>query len=42
MLAREAEWKHREVHNDAEAAHWAVEAPDGWGHTPPTSPVQEG
>jgi hypothetical protein len=24
------------------AANWAVEAPDGWGNTSPTSPVQEG
>jgi hypothetical protein len=34
MLAREAEWKAREAHNDAEAASWEVEAPDGWGNTP--------
>jgi hypothetical protein len=39
---REAEWKRREGHNDAEVARWAIEAPDGWGNTPPTSPVQEG
>jgi hypothetical protein len=39
--AREAEWKCREELNDVEAANWAVEAPDGWGNTPPTSPVQE-
>jgi hypothetical protein len=42
MLVREVEWKWREEHNDAEAAHWAIEAPDGWGNTPPTSPIQEG
>jgi hypothetical protein len=41
MLAREAEWKDREVHNDA-AAHWEVDPPDGWGNTPPVSPVHEG
>jgi hypothetical protein len=41
-LAREAEWKWRDTHNDTEAARWAVEAPDGWGNTPPTSPIQEG
>jgi hypothetical protein len=29
MLVREAEWKDREAHNDAEAAHWESEAPDG-------------
>jgi hypothetical protein len=41
-LAREPEWKRREEHNDAEVARWAVEAPDGWGNAPPTSPIQEG
>jgi hypothetical protein len=42
MIKREDEWKKREAHNDTEAAHWAVEAPNGWGNTPPTSPVLEG
>jgi hypothetical protein len=42
MLAREAEWKQREVSNNVETANWAMEAPDSWGNTPPTSPVQEG
>jgi hypothetical protein len=41
-IKREDEWKEREAHNDTEAACWAVEAPDGWGNTPPTSPVPEG
>jgi hypothetical protein len=41
-LAREEEWKRQEELNDIEAANWAVEARDGWGNTPPTSPVQEG
>jgi hypothetical protein len=41
-LVREAEWKDREAHNDAEAACWESEAPDGWGNTPPVSPVYEG
>jgi hypothetical protein len=41
MLAREAEWKEKEVHNDAEAAQWAVEAPNGWGNTSLSSPVCE-
>jgi hypothetical protein len=41
-LVRETEWKRREESNDAEMAHWAVEAPNGWGNTPPTSPIQEG
>jgi hypothetical protein len=39
---REAEWQEKQDHNNAVAASWAVEAPDGWGNTPPTSPVQEG
>jgi hypothetical protein len=38
-LAEEAEWRRREEHNEAAVASWAVEAPDGWGNTPPTSPV---
>jgi hypothetical protein len=38
-LAREVEWKWREEHNDAEVASWAQEAPDGWGNTPPVSPI---
>jgi hypothetical protein len=38
----EAEWKETEVHNNVEAAHWKIDAPDGWGNTPPTSPVPEG
>jgi hypothetical protein len=38
-LAREAEWKCREDHNDAEAASWAVEAPDGWGGVKIVSPI---
>jgi hypothetical protein len=42
MLAKEAEWKDRKVHNNAEAARWELEAPDGWGNTPPTSPIHEG
>jgi hypothetical protein len=25
-----------------EAARWAVDPPDGWGNTPPVSPVGEG
>jgi hypothetical protein len=29
--AREMEWQEKQDHNDAEAAKWAVEAPDGWG-----------
>jgi hypothetical protein len=41
-LAREEEWKCQEELNDVEAANWAVEAPDSWGNTPPTSLVQEG
>jgi hypothetical protein len=41
-LAKEAKWKDREAHNDAEAACWEVKAPDGWGITPPTSPIHEG
>jgi hypothetical protein len=28
---REAVWHERQDHNDAVAADWAVEAPDGWG-----------
>jgi hypothetical protein len=32
-LAREAEWKWREAHNDAVVASWEVEAPDSWGNT---------
>jgi hypothetical protein len=38
---REAEWKEKEAHNDAEATQWAVEAPDGWGNTCLSSPVHE-
>jgi hypothetical protein len=38
---REAEWKERQDHNDAEAVRWEVEAPDGWGNTYPSSPVHE-
>jgi hypothetical protein len=38
-LAKEAEWEAHEVHNDAEAARWAVDPPDGWRSTPPESPV---
>jgi hypothetical protein len=38
---REVEWQEKQAHNDAEAAKWAVEAHDGWGNTPLTSPVQE-
>jgi hypothetical protein len=41
-LAREAEWGVREVANDAEVALWAVDPPDGWGSTPPASPIREG
>jgi hypothetical protein len=41
-LAREAEWKDREAHNNTEAARWESEAPDGWGNTPPVSPICEG
>jgi hypothetical protein len=41
-LAREAEWEEWEAHNDAEAACWAVDPPNGWGNTPPASPVGEG
>jgi hypothetical protein len=41
-LAREAEWEEREAHNDVEAACWAIDPPDGWGNTPPASPVPEG
>jgi hypothetical protein len=40
-LAREAEWREKEVHNDTEAAQWAVEAPDGWGNTCLSSPIRE-
>jgi hypothetical protein len=29
----------REAHNDIEAAHWEVEAPDSWGGTHPPSPI---
>jgi hypothetical protein len=39
--AREAEWQERQDHNDAEAARWEVEVPDGWGNTRPSSPVHE-
>jgi hypothetical protein len=42
MLKREAEWKERGAHNNAEVAYCKVEAPNGWGNTPPTSPVHEG
>jgi hypothetical protein len=41
-LAREAEWKRREAHNDAVAVNWEVEASDGWGNTPPVSPIVKG
>jgi hypothetical protein len=41
-LAREAKWKDRKAYNDAEAARRESEAPDGWGNTPPTSPIHEG
>jgi hypothetical protein len=41
-LAREVEWKAHEDHNDAEAARWEVDPPDGWGNTPPVSPICEG
>jgi hypothetical protein len=40
-LEGEAEWKHQDDHNEAVAASWAVEAPDGWGNTQPMSPVEE-
>jgi hypothetical protein len=42
MLVREVEWKPREAHNDEEAAQWQVEASDGWGNTPPSSPIPKG
>jgi hypothetical protein len=41
-LAREAGWKEQEAHNDAEAACWEVDPPNGWGNTPPTSPIPKG
>jgi hypothetical protein len=41
-LAREVAWEVREAQNDAEAARWAVDPPDGWGNTPPASPICEG
>jgi hypothetical protein len=39
--AREAEWWKRQDHNDAEAARWAVEVPDGWGDVRTVSPIVE-
>jgi hypothetical protein len=41
-LAREAEWKRQEAHDDAAAASWEVNPPDGWGNTPPASPIWPG
>jgi hypothetical protein len=41
-LAKEVDWKEREVHNNVEAAHWEIEAPNGWGSTRPTSPIHKG
>jgi hypothetical protein len=41
-LVREAEWKWGEEHNGAAAASWATKALDGWGSTPPVSPIVEG
>jgi hypothetical protein len=40
-LAREAEWRIREAHNNAVAASWGVDSSDGWGNTLPISPIQE-
>jgi hypothetical protein len=42
ILVREAEWKEKEAHNDVEAARWEVDAPNGWGNTPPTSSIPKG
>jgi hypothetical protein len=39
---REAKLQERQDHNDLAVAEWSVESLDGWGNTPPTSPVQEG
>jgi hypothetical protein len=39
--AREAEWQKRQDHNNAEAARWAVEVPDGWGGVEVVRPVIE-
>jgi hypothetical protein len=40
--AREVVWWERQDHNDAEAAQWAVEAPDGWGGEEVARPIEEG